>query len=278
MSDVDASSAPLTPNTTPAIEGTPATHRPSTSLLGVRFDLLSKAALRAWVRDVLDGAGGARHIAFSNAEFVLEARRDARLRRYLNGCDLNLVDSIGVEIGLSIANGIPRPERLSGTVFVATMCEEAAKTGAGVFLFGSAPGVAERAAVGLARRAPGLRICGTLDGFAGAPLAMERIRQTRPDVVVVCLGNPVQERWVEDHLAALDVKLVWGAGGALDFYSGDVPLAPPWVQRVDLEWLFRLITNFSTARLRRQSRLGVFMVLVIREGIRRARGPRRTAG
>jgi N-acetylglucosaminyldiphosphoundecaprenol N-acetyl-beta-D-mannosaminyltransferase len=156
------------------------------------------------------------------------------------------------------------------------MCEEAAKSGAGVFLFGSAPGVAERAAERLARRAPGLRICGTLDGFAGARQAMERIQQTRPDVLVVCLGNPAQERWVEDHIAALDVKLVWGAGGALDFYSGDVPLAPVWVQRAGLEWLFRLFTNFSMSRLRRQSRLTVFIALVTREGIRRARGTRQT--
>jgi N-acetylglucosaminyldiphosphoundecaprenol N-acetyl-beta-D-mannosaminyltransferase len=251
--------------------------RASASLFGVRFDLLSKEALRAWAHDAIRGAAGPRHIAFSNAEFLLEARRDPRLRGYLNGCDLNLVDSIGVELGLAVANRMHRPERLSGTVFVATMCEEAAKAGAGVFLFGSAPGVAERAGEGLMRRAPGLRICGTLDGFAGAQQAMERIRAAGPDVLVVCLGNPIQERWVEDHLAALDVKLVWGAGGALDFYSGDVPLAPAWVQRAGLEWLFRLVTNFSIARLRRQSRLPLFIALVVRERVRRARGTRQTS-
>lgn len=245
------------------------------SLLGVRFDLLTKDELRSWVRTVLEGPAQSRHVAFSNAEFLLEARRDARLQRYLNGCDLNLVDSIGVEVGLAMVNGIRRPDRLSGTVFVATMCEEAAQAGAGVFLFGSAPGVAERAAVELARRAPGLRISGTLDGFAGAEQIMARVGETRPDVLVVCLGNPLQERWVEDHLRELHLKLVWGAGGALDFYSGDVPLAPNWVQRAGLEWLFRLVTNFSVTRLRRQSRLAVFVALVVREWLRRLRDTRR---
>jgi N-acetylglucosaminyldiphosphoundecaprenol N-acetyl-beta-D-mannosaminyltransferase len=244
---------------------------PRASLLGVRFDLLTPDQLRTWTRATLEGPPETRHVAFSNAEFLLEARRNRRLRRYLNGCTLNLVDSVGVELGLAQANGIPRPPRLSGTVFVATMCEEAAKAGATVFLFGSRPGVADRAAERLARRAPGLRVVGTADGFGDVATVMDRIRAARPDVVSVCLGNPLQEAWVEDHLAELDVKLVWGAGGALDFYSGDVPLAPAWVQRAGLEWLFRLATNFSLARLRRQSRLALFVALVLRERARRWR-------
>jgi N-acetylglucosaminyldiphosphoundecaprenol N-acetyl-beta-D-mannosaminyltransferase len=250
---------------------TPARDHPEAWLFGVRFDLFTREELRAWTRATLEEPARTRHIAFTNAEFVLEARRNARLRRYLNGCDLNFVDSAGIRFGLSMVNGIPRPARLSGTVFVATMCEEAARAGARVFLFGSRPGVAERAAAGLARRAPGLEVCGTADGFGGVASVLDRIRETRPDVVSVCLGNPLQEAWIEDHLAELDVKLVWGAGGALDFYSGDVPLAPEWVQRANLEWLYRLATNFSIARLRRQLRLVEFVALVIRGRLRRLR-------
>jgi N-acetylglucosaminyldiphosphoundecaprenol N-acetyl-beta-D-mannosaminyltransferase len=239
------------------------------SLFGVQFDLLAPGELRGWVRSVLTGPNQNRHVAFSNSEFVLEARRNGRLRRYLNACDLNLVDGIGVVYALRLLEG-RRVHRLSGTTFVATMCEEAAAVGARVFLFGSRPGVAERAADGLRRRAPGLQVVGTTDGFEGAATILERVRATSPDVLVVCLGNPRQERWVEDHLPELDLKLVWGAGGALDFYSGDVPLAPDWVQRAGLEWLFRLVTNFSIARLRRQLRLVVFVGLVLRERARRA--------
>ncbi len=242
----------------------------------MRFDLYSRDELRAWIRAMLASPARTLHIAYSNAEFLLEARRNPRMRHYLNGCDYNFVDSTGVMLGLSIVNGIPRPVRLSGTVFVATLCEEAAKTGASIFLFGSRPGVAERAAEGLARRAPGLRVAGTADGFGDAADVMDRIRETQPDIVSVCIGNPSQEFWVEDHLAELDLKLVWGAGGALDFYSGDVPLAPDWVQRAGFEWLFRLVTNFSIARLRRQLRLVQFMALVVAERIRSGRG-RRTA-
>lgn len=243
---------------------------PRESLFGVRFDLLTADELRGWVRGVLAGPAENHHVAFSNSEFVLEARRNERLRRYLNGCDLNLADGIGVVYALRLLTR-RRPERLSGTVFVATMCEEAAVSGSRVFLFGSRPGVAERAAEGLRRRAPGLQVCGTADGFEGAATVLEQVRETAPDVLVVCLGNPLQERWVEEHISELSVKLVWGAGGALDFYSGDVPLAPDWVQRAGLEWLFRLVTNFSVARLRRQLRLIEFVALVLRERGRRRR-------
>ncbi|MEI7744921.1 MAG: WecB/TagA/CpsF family glycosyltransferase [Chloroflexota bacterium] len=250
---------------------------PTAPLFGVRFDLLTPEQLRAWIREMLASPPRTRHIAFSNSEFLLEARRNERLTRYLNGCELNMCDSVGVIHGIALVERIPRPDRLSGTVFVATLAEEAARTGATMFLLGSRPGVAERAAAGLARRAPGLRVVGTADGFTGVDTVMDQVRATSPDILVVCLGNPLQERWVEDHLGELDLRLVWGAGGALDFYSGDVPLAPDWVQRAGFEWLFRLVTNFSVARLRRQLRLVGFLALVLRERFRR-RGARPQAG
>jgi N-acetylglucosaminyldiphosphoundecaprenol N-acetyl-beta-D-mannosaminyltransferase len=255
---------------------TGAARRAEASLLGVRFDLYTRAELRAWIRELLAAPARNVHIAFSNSEFLLEARRNPRLRDYLNHCDWNFVDSTGVMAGLGFVNRIPRPVRLSGTVFVAMLCEEAAKTGDSIFLFGSKPGVAERAGERLARRAPGLRVAGTADGFGDAATVMDRIRETKPDIVSVCIGGPAQEFWVEDHLAELDLKLVWGAGGALDFYSGDVPLAPDWIQRAGLEWLFRLVTNFSFARLRRQLRLVHFVGLVVAERLRRGRRRRAT--
>jgi N-acetylglucosaminyldiphosphoundecaprenol N-acetyl-beta-D-mannosaminyltransferase len=254
---------------TPALEGPPRSW-----LLDVRFDLDSSAGLRSWVRTLLATPGPTVRIAFSNSEFLLEARKNSRLRRYLNTCDRNFVDSTGVMFGIGLVNGMKRPERLSGTVFVATLCEEAAACGASIFLFGSQPGVARRAGEGLARRAPGLMVVGVADGYGEADAAMDRIRAARPDIVSVCLGNPRQERWVEDHmeeLAGIGVRLVWGAGGALDFYSGDVPLAPDWVQRTGFEWLFRLVTNFSVARLRRQLGLVQFVGLVLMARMRRGR-------
>jgi N-acetylglucosaminyldiphosphoundecaprenol N-acetyl-beta-D-mannosaminyltransferase len=252
-------------------------YRDKVPLFGIEFDLLTAEELRMWIRAVLAGPAETRRIAFSNSEFVLEARHNDQLRRYLNECNLNLVDGIGVVYAFRLVMGIRPPERLSGTNFVAMLCDEAAAAGARLFLFGARPGVATRAAAVLERQNPGLTICGAVDGFAGADGVLEQIRVAAPDILMVCLGNPLQERWIEEHMSELDLKLVWGAGGALDFYSGDVPFAPEWVQRAGLEWLFRLATNFSIARLRRQLRLIEFGGLIVRGRARRAgrsqRGP-----
>ena len=86
---------------------TTARDHPEAWLFGVRFDLFTREELRAWTRATLEGPNETRHIAFTNAEFVLEARRNERLRRYLNGCDLNFVDSAGVRLGRDDAeNGV----------------------------------------------------------------------------------------------------------------------------------------------------------------------------
>jgi N-acetylglucosaminyldiphosphoundecaprenol N-acetyl-beta-D-mannosaminyltransferase len=244
---------------------------PRVPLFGLQFDLLSTDELRLWLRGVLTGPTELHRIAFSNPEFVLEARRHGQLRRYLNECDLNLVDGVGLVYALQLVAGARPPERLTGTNFVTMLCDEAAAVGASLFLFGGRPGVAIRAAAILERRTPGLRICGAVDGFAGASKVLDAIRAAEPDVVMVCLGNPRQERWIEGHMAELDAKLVFGNGGALDFWSGDVPIAPIWVQRAGLEWAFRLMTNFSVTRLRRQLRLFEFVGLVARARIRRDR-------
>ena len=170
-------------------------------MFGLRFDLLTTADLRAWVRAVLTGPADGHRVAFTNPEFVLVAREDDQLRRYLNGCSLNLVDGIGLVWALRAVPGVHVPERLTGTSFVPLLCDEAAATGARLFLFGGRPGVASRAGVALEERTPGLRICGAVDGFAGADGVLDQILAAAPDVLMVCLGNPRQERWIEEHLA-----------------------------------------------------------------------------
>lgn len=231
-------------------------------VLGVRFDLWSEEALRVWTRDALSAKRSSPLvIAFSNPEFVVEARTNHRLREYLNRCDANLIDGIGVSLAVKLKLGW-MPPRNTGTNFLPILCEALVETGRSLFLFGGKPGVAERARDRLVSRFPGLRVVGTCDGYKGKERILEQLASARPDVLMVCLGNPIQEEWIEQNLPSLNVSLVFGNGGAMDFWAGDVPMAPRWVQRIGLEWLFRLITNFSFRRLYRFRNLGVFAALV----------------
>ena len=120
--------------------------------------------------------------------------------------------------------------------------ERMAKEERSVFLFGSKPGVAEKAEENLKRRFPGLRFAGTNDGYFkdDAPI-VEKINAASPDLLLVCLGAPKQEKWMRDNAPKLDVGLMIGAGGSLDVFAGVAERAPEAWQKAGLEWLYRLM-------------------------------------
>ena len=107
--------------------------------------------------------------------------------------------------------------------------------------------------------------------------SIERIRERQANVVLVGYGAPRQLLWIERNRQALTdsgVRIAIGVGGALDFVAGTVDRAPDRVQRLGLEWLYRLL--HEPWRWRRQLALPVFAVQVARE--RRSRGARVEAG
>jgi N-acetylglucosaminyldiphosphoundecaprenol N-acetyl-beta-D-mannosaminyltransferase len=93
---------------------------------------------------------------------------------------------------------------------------------------------------------PGAHIVGTRDGFFTAddlPALLEEIRSARPDILCVALGIPKQEKFIAQHKAALGVPVLIGVGGTFDVLSGNLRRAPLWMQRLNLEWLWRLLQN-----------------------------------
>ena len=141
------------------------------------------------------------------------------------------------------------------------------KTGGGLFLLGSKPGIAELAAQKMLEKHPKLHICGMNDGYFKdeAPI-IEKINAARPDVLFVCLGAPKQELFMKDHLDALHVKLMIGLGGSLDSFAGTVKRAPKWMIRCNLEWLYRLIKE--PKRFGRMLRLPKYLFAVLGKRIR----------
>ena len=103
--------------------------------------------------------------------------------------------------------------------------------------------MAELAARRLGRRIPGLRLAGTQHGYfdeADSAAIAEQIRGSRASVVMVALGQPRQEQWLERHLAATGAGVGLAVGGFFDFAAGTVRRAPSWMNRAGLEWTFRL--------------------------------------
>lgn len=136
---------------------------------------------------------------------------------------------------------------------------------------GGRAGVAESAAERLCALAPGLQIAGT---YAGSPdpteeePILERIRQAQADVVCVAYGAPAQELWIYRNLSRLPAAVAMGVGGAYDFLAGRKLRAPKAMQRMGLEWLYRLYRE--PWRIWRMLAIPRFMILVLLKGQKKA--------
>lgn len=176
-----------------------------------------------------------------NAEMAMQALADSELAGIIRGAGLVIPDGSGVVWALR-RHGVP-VSKLAGVDFVRHLARFCAFGGHRLFLLGAAPGVAQKAAEVLQAQAPGLVIAGVRDGFwkpEEEPRVLEEIRQTRPDVILVALGVPRQEKWIARHQEALGVPVAMGVGGSFDVFAERVQRAPVWMQRLHLEWLFRL--------------------------------------
>ena len=187
-------------------------------------------------------SGAVRSVFFLNAHCANLRARNRTYAAALARADMILPDGIGVELAARMT-GARLTENLNGTDFTPALLHRAARRGLSVFLFGARPGTAERAANILCQTIPGLRIAGTRDGYAGAAdadAAVAQINASGANILLVAMGVPQQELWIDAHLPDLKPQLVLGVGALFDFLAGTVSRAPVVVRKARLEWLWRL--------------------------------------
>jgi N-acetylglucosaminyldiphosphoundecaprenol N-acetyl-beta-D-mannosaminyltransferase len=230
-------------------------------VLGVGFDRLDLAGTVTRILERLD-RGERTFVITANPEFVMLARRDPEVALVARDADVVVADGTGVVVGSRLLGDGLR--RVAGRLLVDRLVPQLASRGASVFLLGAAPGVAERAADALRRRAPGLRVAGCHAGLPDDAETSARVRAAAPDVVLVAYGMPKQERWIARNLSSLPtVKVAIGVGGVFDQLAGVQKLPPAFLHDVGLEWLWRLLNEPS--RWRRQRVLPLFAALVFRK-------------
>ncbi len=202
----------------------------------------------------------------------MDARRDQAFAQVLQRADLRVPDGIGVLWAARLL-GAPLHERVTGSDGIYRICERAVREQWRVYLLGAAPGVAEKTAIILQNRYPGLQIVGTYSGSPqddNWPGIRQRLDATQPDILFVAFGHPRQDFWIDEHRHELPAKVAIGVGGAFDFVAGVTVRAPRWVQRLGLEWLHRLI--YEPWRWRRMLKLPSFVGLVLVQWIRKRLG------
>ena len=181
-------------------------------------------------------------ITYVNAHSLNLASRDAEYGRLLREKFLVFKDGVGVGIAARMLGG-KFPKNITFTDFSPLVLALAAKRKWRVFFLGCAPGVAERAAQRLTEEIAGLNVVGTRDGFSvwhSSEEVVTEIRSARTDMIVAAMGNPVQEKWLAEHLAATEARIGLAVGGYLDFAAGHRTRAPSLWTRLGIEWLHRL--------------------------------------
>ncbi|MFT4174388.1 MAG: WecB/TagA/CpsF family glycosyltransferase [Rhodocyclaceae bacterium] len=216
-----------------------------------------------------DAAGQRRVLLFANTNFVVKCQP---LKEALDRPDIVITnDGIGLDIAARLVHGQRFPDNLNGTDFVPhflRVCPRPLR----VALLGAKPGVAARAGAVLARQT-GQAVVATFDGYDDlrAPDLIERINAAAPDVLLLALGNPIQEQWILEHADKVDARLLMGVGALFDFLCGDKARAPQWVRDAHLEWFYRLTLEPGRLMRRYTVDIGVFLALCLRAG----RGPAR---
>ncbi len=157
-------------------------------------------------------------------------------------------------------------ERVSGVDVADRLMKLSAEKGYRVFLLGAEPGIASAAAEALALKYPGCNVVGTQHGHFPASddrFIAEKIAESKPDILLVAMGIPRQEKFIAETLEIVNARISLGVGGTLDVFSGRAKRAPLFVQRMKLEWLWRLILN--PKKWRKAMMLPVFARMVLRE-------------
>lgn len=232
-------------------------------LFGIRFSNLSlaEAADKAYE---FSRRRESVYVATPNALIIRNSISDPALKKAIDGAELILPDGVGALIAAKI-QGKRFKERVAGIDFADALISRLAADGGKIFLFGSAPGVAEKAAESIERKFGGIEIVGINDGYNyDSEELAERINLASPDFLICCLGSPKQEIWMYENREKLRLGVMAGLGGSLDVFSGSKKRAPEPVRKFGLEWLYRIIKE-----PRRAKELGKMFFLILLAVFRR---------
>lgn len=213
---------------------------------GLTIDAVTEAEAVAHVLLELRAGRGGR-LGTLNTDIFRAARRDPEMNRLITGSSLLVADGMPV-VWAAKLRGTPLPERVTGASLVLSLSRAAAKEGRSVYLLGGGPpGVPERARAALRDRYPTLVFAGIdapPQGFdtsaSGIEAVCGRVLSAAPDIVYVGLGFPKQERLIARLAPLAPSSWFLGCGAAISFAAGAAPRAPRWMQRVGLEWFYRL--------------------------------------
>lgn len=188
----------------------------------------------------------AAYVVTPNVDHIVQLETNKELQDVYANASLILTDGKPLQ-WIAKWYGTPIKEKISGSDLFPRLCDMAARKGYKMFFLGAAEGVATKAAENLINRYNGLQVVGTYSppyGFEKSPEEMLKItrliKEVAPDMLIVGLGCPKQEKFMYHHCRELGVPISFGLGASFDFEAGNIKRAPKWMSEHGLEWLFRI--------------------------------------
>lgn len=185
------------------------------------------------------------YVVTPNVDHIVRLEKDVELQKVYKNASLILTDGKPL-IWISKWYKTPIKEKISGSDLFPKVCELAANKNYTMYLLGAAEGVADTAAKNLMKKYPGLNVVGTYSppfGFEKNEQEMNKIKtqiqEVHPDILIVGLGCPKQEKFMYYHCKELGVPISFGLGASIDFEAGNIKRAPKWISNHGLEWLYR---------------------------------------
>lgn len=187
------------------------------------------------------------YVVTPNLDHIVTIERDAYFREAYAQADLILADGKPL-LWIAKARKTPIREKISGSDLFPRLAELAANNGYTMFFLGAGEGIAAQAAEKLKKQYPGLRIAGCYAppiGFEQDRSAVheiiQRVQTATPDILIVGLGTPKQEKFLYRYYKQMGVPVSLGLGASFDFVAGNRKRAPRWMSEHGLEWLYRTL-------------------------------------
>lgn len=235
------------------------------SILGVQIDRVNMRAALEKIEDFIEKEELPKLVVTPNSEIIVMALEDAQFKEIINNADLSIPDGAGVILASRLLKDY-LPERVAGFDLMNELINLSASKGYRIYLLGGEPGVVDIVRARLQERHPGLKISGCHHGYLNQetePKFIEEVNSLSPDLLFVGMGVPLQEKFLARNLPVLKVKVAMTVGGSFDVIAGKSKRAPRWMQKLNLEWLFRLIQE--PRRIGRMMALPRFALLVLKE-------------
>ncbi len=211
--------------------------------LGCPLDRMTSAELLDELKLKVRERSGANVIQFVNANKVAQVHGDPAMGRILRRADYVLADGQPI-LPMARLLGLKVPERIDGIGLVGKLLALADREKFSVYLLGAKQEVVEECVRRIEEDYPHLRVAGFRNGYFGAdeiPEIAKAVAETKPDFLFLGMGSPMKERLADEWGHAFGATVIQGVGGSFDVMAGLVNRAPVWMQRIGMEWLYRIL-------------------------------------